>query len=154
MAKEKKRSTMQVGGSTILMIFTVLCLTVFSVLSLSSARADASLTKRAEQAVLAYYDADGKAEERLQEIDQTIAKANREVLEEAEFSLFLNQELGEVYQNGKIQYEIPLENGKQSLFVEIEPIYQGKQNFNISQWQIKNTGEYFIDDSLNVWLGE
>ena len=51
-----------VGGSSLLVIFAVLCLTVFAMLTLSTARADDRLADASVEAVSAYYRADAEAE--------------------------------------------------------------------------------------------
>ena len=51
-----------VGGSSLLVIFAVLCLTVFALLTLSTAAADSRLSQDAAAAVEAYYQADSQAE--------------------------------------------------------------------------------------------
>ena len=51
-----------VGGSSLLVIFAVLCLTVFALLTLSTAAADSRLSQDAADAVEAYYQADSQAE--------------------------------------------------------------------------------------------
>lgn len=63
------------GASSVLMIFVVLCLTAFGVLSLVSARADRHLTDRAQAAAEAYYAADAAVEETLAAIDAALARA-------------------------------------------------------------------------------
>lgn len=52
-----------VGGSSLLVIFGVLCLTVLALLSLNSALAEKRLSETAAEAVGAYYQADTQAEE-------------------------------------------------------------------------------------------
>ena len=51
-----------VGGSSLLVIFTVLCLTIFALLGLETVRADCRLTDAAAQSVASYYSADAQAE--------------------------------------------------------------------------------------------
>ena len=51
-----------VGGSSLLVIFTVLCLTVFALLGLETVRASCRLTDAAAQSVASYYTADAQAE--------------------------------------------------------------------------------------------
>ena len=51
-----------VGGSSILTIFAVLCLVVFALLSLSTAKADSKLSNKSVKAVENYYKADKNAE--------------------------------------------------------------------------------------------
>lgn len=51
-----------VGGSSLLVIFTVLCITVFALLGLETVRANCRLTDAAAQSVSSYYSADAQAE--------------------------------------------------------------------------------------------
>ena len=51
------------GGISLLMIFAVLCLTVFTLLTLSTVRADMKLSDGCAETVSQYYMADLKAEE-------------------------------------------------------------------------------------------
>ena len=62
MNKEKRQFPM-VGGSSLLVIFAVLCLTVFALLGLSTVQADKRLADISVQAVSDYYSADTRAEE-------------------------------------------------------------------------------------------
>ena len=59
-----------VGASSLLVIFAVLCLTIFALLSVSTVQADGRLSDHAAKAVVNYYEADAKAEE-------ILAKARR-----------------------------------------------------------------------------
>ena len=62
MEDKKRFSPPVVGGSSLLVIFAVLCLTVFALLSLSTVRADVRLSEASAQAVSGYYQADCQAE--------------------------------------------------------------------------------------------
>ena len=63
MRKQEHFSPAAVGGSSLLVIFAVLCLTVFALLSLSSVQAERRLADAATQAVVDYHEADLRAEE-------------------------------------------------------------------------------------------
>ena len=63
------------GASSVLMIFIVLCLTAFGVLSLVSARSDLRLTNRALTAAEEYYAADARTEALLSAVDQKLTAA-------------------------------------------------------------------------------
>ena len=63
MAKKERFPPPAVGGSSLLVIFAVLCLTVFALLSLSTVQADGRLSEAAVASVAAYYEADCRAEE-------------------------------------------------------------------------------------------
>ena len=62
MDKDTRMSTPIVGGSSLLVIFAVLCLTVFALLGLSTVQAGGRLTQTTANAVAAYYEADCAAE--------------------------------------------------------------------------------------------
>ena len=75
----KKSPTPSVGISSILMIFMVLCLTTFGILSFSSARADLNLMKKNASAVKTYYEADAASEELLVRADALFAASSESV---------------------------------------------------------------------------
>lgn len=69
----KYPSRMGVGASSILLILVVVSLTLFSVLSLLQARADAALTEKTALSINAFYDADARAQKMLSELDSALA---------------------------------------------------------------------------------
>ena len=58
----KNGNTAAVGGSSLLVMFSVLCLVVFALLGVSSVQADIRLSEASAAAVTAYYEADCRAE--------------------------------------------------------------------------------------------
>lgn len=57
-----RRSTgVSIGGASLLMLFAVLCMTVFAVLSYVTAGSEVQLAEKSAAAVTAYYEADAKA---------------------------------------------------------------------------------------------
>lgn len=70
--KEKKSFHIGTGITSLLMIFVVLCLTTFGILSFSSANAEYSLTKKNADYVTSYYGAYSKGAEVLARIDSII----------------------------------------------------------------------------------
>ena len=60
---KKKAGMPTVGGTSLLVIFAILCLTTFSVLSIATARANASGSRVSAEAVRSFYNADLEAEE-------------------------------------------------------------------------------------------
>ena len=61
--REGKNPAPMVGGSSLLVIFAVLCLTVFAMLSLTQTQADRRLARNSWSAVTGYYRADCQAQE-------------------------------------------------------------------------------------------
>ncbi len=147
MARKKEISGLQIGTSSLILVFVVLCLTIFSLLSLVSAMNDMRLAQKSLTATAQYYEADSLAEKKLKEIDHAIKNARS-----------LKAELGEIYDpvTGKIYYEIPI-NENLVLCVELQVINgakYGEKRYNILKWQEENRGSYELDDSLPVWTGE
>ena len=64
----KNGNTAAVGGSSLLVMFSVLCLVVFALLGVSSVQADIRLSEATTAAVTAYYEADCEAERILAEL--------------------------------------------------------------------------------------
>ena len=62
MKRNHRMSVPAIGGSSLLVIFAVLCLTVFALLSLSTAQAEKRMADASVQAVCAYYEADLEAQ--------------------------------------------------------------------------------------------
>ena len=61
--KKRTMAPPAVGGSSLLVIFAVLCLTVFAALSLTTVTADTRLSRQNADSVAAFYAADTLAEE-------------------------------------------------------------------------------------------
>lgn len=119
------------GGTSLLLIFSVLCLTVFAVLSLSTAKAGDNLSISSETSVKAYYQADSEAEEILA------------ALRRGDFVEGVEEE-GSVY-----SYKCPI-NERTSLYVEVE--INGSE-YEILRWQ-SSIDDSMIEESWTVWDGE
>ena len=63
------------GSASILVIFVILCLVSFAALSIVSANADYKLSTKVLNRTTAYYEAVGKAQSLLAQLDQTLADA-------------------------------------------------------------------------------
>ena len=121
-----------VGGSSLLVIFAVLCLTIFALLSLSTAQAGSRLSDESAQAVSAYYQADCQAEEILAR------------LRSGEVPDGVTAE-GNVY-----SYTCPISDTQAlEICVRLE-----QEHYTILRWQAVSTVDWQPDDSLNLWDGE
>lgn len=63
---------MNIGSASILLVFVILCLVSFAVLSIVSANADSRLSTRVLERTTAYYDACNQAEQSLAGMDNTL----------------------------------------------------------------------------------
>lgn len=162
MAGKQNHGGALVGGALLLVVFIVLCLTTFAALSISSVRADGRMTARTGQAVAAYYAADALAEEKLAEIDRQLAKLAAEcsaLVAEQREAAYLSGAMsvsveGVAAVNGALFYDIPLEDGRQSLFVEISPEWpsEGGPRFTRTAWNVAYTAEWKGDERMNLWV--
>ncbi len=132
MKKKERFSPPAVGGSMLLVIFAVLCLTVFAVLSLSTVQAEKRLAEGAIQAVTAYYEADCRAE--------------------MIYAWLRNGEKVEgVEQEGdQYRYVCPISEN-QKLVVELQ--YKDRE-WSVLCWQAVAQAEIGEDDNPKVWDGQ
>ena len=133
MHKKKARLALPtLGGSTLLVIFAVLCLLTFSLLTLSTALSNRRLSEASLSATTAYYAADCMAEE-------TIA------------ALRAGEMPPHVTCNGSTySFSCPITE-KQSLFVVLEE--QG-ESWYITQYKTVTADDAEYDGTITVWDGE
>ena len=130
MKRQERFSPAAVGGSSLLVIFAVLCMTVFALLSFSSVQAERRLADAAAQSVTDYYRADLQAEEIIARLRSGEAVEGIEEI------------------NGIFEFMLPV-SGRQALSVTLE--HTGEE-WTVLRWQTV-TAEDALDDSLNVWKG-
>jgi len=128
---KKSDTPAPVGGSSLLVIFAVLCLTVFAVLSLSSVRAEGRLSEASAEAVRGYYEADCEAEEILAQLRIGIVPD------------------GVTAEGNRYRYECEISD-KQKLVVEAEVT---GDTYRILRWQTEASGAWQAEDELHVWDG-
>ena len=136
-----------VGGSSLLVIFAVLSLTVFAMLTISSALADKRLGDASAEHVRAYYEAEHKAEEILAGLREGVLPDGVSRIESGggSGSSGSGNESGELY-----SYQVSI-SSSQELLVEVE--IDG-EDYKILRWQSAPVEEDWIpDDSLEVWDG-
>lgn len=121
-----------VGISSLLVIFSVLCLTVFALLSVAAVAAERALSDKGAAAVLGYYQAEMAAE-------QTLAR------------LRAGERLPGVEEaGGTFRYTHPISD-TQLLAVEVSV---AGDSFQILRWQAVSASRWQADDQLPVWNGE
>ena len=131
MDKDFRMSPPLVGGSSLLVIFAVLCLTVFALLGFSTVQAGARLSQSTAKAVSAYYQADCQAEEifarlRSGELPAGVTKTE------------------DIY-----SYVCPISDTQQ-LQVALQKEADG---WTVLRWQAESTADWNADNTLNIWDG-
>lgn len=121
-----------VGLSSLLVIFAVLCLTVFTLLSVSTVSAHQRLAQSSRQAITGYYQADSQAEEILAKL------RSGEVPQ------------GVTREGNQYTYSCPISD-TQTLVVRVEV---AGENYQILRWQAISTENWEAEDKLPVWDGD
>lgn len=142
MKETAKTGRINIGTASIVLILLILCLAVFSLLSLSDAQASLSFARRRAESVQAFYQADAKAQtwaDSIRGLDLSSALTQGSVPDGAS---------AEASEDGStIKLTIPLSQG-QSLLAE----YRLSDGQLISS-RIFNSEDYAIDTRLPVWTG-
>lgn len=130
--KGERLSPSGFGTGALLTVFSVLCLAVFAVLSISTVQSQRALSLRSADAVQEYYRADARAEEILSRLrsGQIPEQVRRE---------------GEVY-----SYTCPISDTR-SLEVKVR-IEDG--DCTVVRWQAVSAVSWEESDGLQVWTGE
>ena len=125
---KKNRNNISIGtpgAAALMIIFAVLCLSVFAVLSLSTVLADVRLADSLNAGVDSWYAADAEAEEILAGLREEGASGTR-------------------------SFSVPI-SGTMELQVTAE-LAEG--DYRILQWQSKYTADRSAVDQLQVWQGD
>jgi len=113
-----------IGGSSLLVIFAVLCMTVFALLGLGTAQAGARLSDSAAASVSDYYAADAQAEAMLADLRQQ-------------------------HTTGEFSYTCPISD-RQALSVTVR---LNGDTYEILSWQAVSSTQWEADDSIDLWDG-
>ena len=138
------KSGIGVGSASIVLVFAVLCLTVFSLITYVVAGNDRSLVDAKSGLVSSYYEADALAELIL--LDLLAADETPSILHGVTIHTKWDEERGveTTYFFCKIS-EI------KSLYVQL---ILREDSFDILTWRMYDTDEWDFDNSINVWPGE
>jgi len=131
MRNQKMRPPL-VGGSSLLVVFAVLCLTVFALLGFSTVQAHKRLSDTGAEAVSQFYEADLQAE-------TILARLRNGQLPE-----------GVVEENGIYSYICPVSETQQ---LQVEVRLDGTA-WEILRWQTVSTAEWSEEEPLSVWDGK
>ena len=133
--KSKKFSypPLQIGTSFMLLIFVILCMVTFAVLSLSSSMKDYEYSMKNAERTTEYYEACNQAEEKLAQIDEDLK--NNVVSDEI------------------IKFAVPV-NESESLQVILETRPQQFPRYSIITWKQVSDHEWSGDQSLPVLGGK
>ena len=127
-----------VGGVSIIMVFAVLCLTIFAVLSLVTARSERALAERHADAVTEYYAADSLAAE--------VYDALTDAGETPESMLGVS--ISKPSANS-LSYTVPISDTRELCVL----LLREGETLRILEWREAAAGEWEPDTRIRVWEG-
>ena len=127
-----------IGSASILLVFAVLSMTIFAVITLNTALNDRSMTNVWKQAVTAYYEADTLAESIVYEI-----------LTLDEIPAYIRGV--DIYTDGNtFSFSLPVSEQKE-FYVNIA-IFDGF--YETREWRLRDVGGWVtFDDGFDLWPG-
>lgn len=147
--KVKKHSypPIHVGTPLMLVIFIILCMVIFAVLSLSSAAKDYNYSEKNATRTTAYYTACNQAEVALAEIDQIIkTSTNQEALiSNLETLNYLSVSADEIV---TAEYHVSVDEDE--ILQVVLNIHPEESSYIITTWKQQSTAEWTGDQSLPV----
>ena len=144
---DKRSAGMHVGSASIIMIFAVLCLTVFSTLSFVTANQEREQAEKSALAMQQYYAADWQCEEQYEQIYQKL-RAGIAVEQ-------LQQELDvQVTKQGSLYYITYAADIDENQQLQVRLAVSQDGNIHTEQWKAAAVQQQEYDDTLAVWDGE
>lgn len=162
MADYEIRKRANIGSSSLILIFIVLCLATFGLLALGNARREAFFSEKNAAAVVEYYRADSLAEEFVTFAGETLKEIYgpetagtdtgiKSAGEAAKTQVL--ERMGDYY-NGEtdtLYTDISMAAG-QALRVELGVDWDAG-TYRILAWNVYNQENYQIDQSVPIWTG-
>lgn len=156
------------GGAIIIVILVVLCLTVFSVLSFTTAYSDLRLAKKTEEVTYDYYRTHGMAEVKLADIYEALTSTIENMKYENTAEIFFNKAayelakiegvsiINNINDSLKIYYEV-LGDKNQKICVTINIMYDEINNrpyYDIETWNLSTIElPVYEEENFDLWEG-
>ena len=148
------RSVISIGTTTIVLIFVLLCLLTFSVLSLVSARANMRLSQKSADRTTAYYEAENKSNDILMQVSDSIEK-NLSVSDQETFLERMQTDLDGTYgitfpDDHTLTWTVPLSRNqylKAEVLLSFQPFSDGN-HYKITCWNTITDYDWGADQSL------
>ena len=143
--RSNRKPGFNVGSASIIMVFAILCLTIFSVLSFTTSNTDLRLSQRASKSIEDYYNAEYRAEDKILLIAQQLKKdGNLDSLRLQSGETNLNSS------SFSIQFTEPVDDRRMLL---VELTFDNDHNISITRWNLLAANDWIPDNSMEVWSG-
>lgn len=159
--EKKKYPAVNIGSASMLVIFIILCLVTFSLLSVTSSNNDKTYAENIARRTLDYYTASNEAEAQLAQLDKLLAKAyelhGNTYLEQgaAVFDAEAMENLAypvDISFFPVLSFHVPM-NDTQALAVSLQlqlPTNNEGKLYKVTSWKEISTDSWDNDEPLNV----
>jgi len=138
------KSGIGVGSASIILVFAVLCLTIFSLITFVVAGNEKNLVSAKVQLVTGYYEADALAEFILADI------LSSDSIPDSIRGVDINTGWDDTLEAQTTYFLCPISDIK-ALYVNL---VIREDSYDILSWRMYDTDEWVFDDSINVWTGD
>ena len=139
-----RQKGMGIGSVSLILIFSVLCMSVFALLSLAVAKNESGLSQRFADSAADYYAADAQAQELLWQIGELLESGQQP-------ERLCNTEISYESQKGKtaFSYLYPIDEKRS---IEVEAAWDGKA-LQLTRWTEVNTAQWSPQEDIDVFGG-
>ena len=149
---KEKKLTINIGIISFLVIFIILSLVTFSVLSLSSAKANERNTEKSIEHNEIYYSLSSQGEKKLKEIDDQLYYIYQTTSSSEEYFQNINS-LTSLIKNSSLNQHIfsfQLKKENMVLSIELEILYPGETLYRIQTWKVSPDDQWNMDQGIDL----
>lgn len=143
MSRKVGATGLPIGGPTLLMIFVILCINIFAVISYMSALRDYNLSEKSAEMITHYYEADAKATKLLAEISSAMPLDKEEINKFKDIDDFSISNEGEAI---LAKYSVPIK--KDIVLSAVVEFNKGSNQYRILEWKMINNR--LIEENNNI----
>lgn len=136
-----------ISGISVLMVFLIMSISIFAVLTLSTAQSEWNLSKKNEEQVEAYYTSDGLAQQQLSKLN-TLIKGKSDYVE-------IKKILQDTDFNVTMQNNMPVIDFKTTPYhnrqIEVHVAVKKDASLKVIKYRLLNTQKYDYDEDLDVF---
>lgn len=157
--RKGKMPFLGIGAASILLVLTVVSLSVFATLTLSSAKGDEVLSKKLADRTTSYYQASNEANRLLAQIDQKLWESFRDSDNQRDYLKKAAEKVAKIEgvsydkQKNTLSFEKKITK-EQNLSVQLRITYpkkKGESCYQVIQWKNQTSGKWEKDTSLPVY---
>ena len=156
---KSQKTIISTGIVSIVLIFVMLSMLTFAVLSLTSAQANLRLSRLSADRTTSYYEAENAANDILIRVNDTLNETYPLADSQADFCFLAQNALADINDidfpdDSHVAYGVPLGNN-QTLAVELALTYEpsdGGKHYSITSWQAVSAYDWSPDETLNLGI--